>query len=46
MKMTKAEREAYQARVRDFVKAGVDKELAKTIAKAELENGLIRPVVY
>ena len=46
MKMTKAERAAYNARVKDLVKAGVEKELAKVMAMAELTCGVIRPVVY
>ena len=44
--MTKAERKAYNARVKDLIKEGIEKELAKVMAKAELECGLIRPVVY
>lgn len=44
-KMTKAERKAIESRTQDLVKQGVDKELAKVMAKAELETGLIRPVV-
>lgn len=43
--MTKAERKAIESRTQDLVKQGVDKELAKVMAKAELETGLIRPVV-
>ena len=44
--MTKAERKAYDARVKDLVKEGVEKELAKTMAKVEIEYGIIKPVVY
>lgn len=42
----KAEKEAFKARVQDLIKAGVDKQMAKIIAKAELESKVIRPVVY
>ena len=45
MKMTKADREAIKARTKEFIEAGVDKELAKTMAKAEFEYGIIKPVV-
>ena len=44
--MTKAERAAYNARVKEMVAQGVDKEMAKTLAKVEIEYKLIRPVVY
>lgn len=43
--MTKAERKALNARIKDLVKAGVEKELAKVMAKSELDCGLIKPVV-
>lgn len=43
--MTKAERNAMNARIKDLVKEGIEKELAKTMAKVEIEYGLIRPVV-
>ena len=42
---TKADREAIKARTKEFIEAGVDKELAKTMAKAEFEYGIIKPVV-
>ena len=45
MKMTKADREAIKARTKEFIEAGVDKELAKAMAKAEFEYGIIKPVV-
>lgn len=44
--MTKAEKKAYEARVKDMIKEGVDKEMAKTLAKVEIEYGIIKPVVY
>lgn len=44
--MTKAEKKAYEARVKDMIKEGVDKEIAKTLAKVEIEYGIIKPVVY
>ena len=43
--MTKAERNAISARVKDLIKAGVDKELAKVMAKAEFDAGIIKVVV-
>lgn len=43
--MTKAERNAIEARTKDLIKAGVDKELAKVMAKAEFSAMLIKPVV-
>ena len=43
--MTKAERKAIEARTKDLIKAGVEKELAKVMAKVELETGLIKVVV-
>ncbi len=41
----KAEKEAYKARVKDLISAGVEKEVAKVLAKVELEYMLIKPVV-
>ena len=43
--MTQAEKKAYTARVKDLVSQGIDKELAKVMAKVELETGIIKPVV-
>ena len=43
--MTKAERTAYNALVKDMVAAGVDKEMAKVMAKVEIEYGIVKPVV-
>ena len=43
--MTKAEKIAINARTEELVKEGVEKELAKVMAKVELETGLIRVVV-
>ena len=43
--MTKAERTAVKARTTDLVKQGVERELAKVMAEAELFAGLIKPVV-
>lgn len=43
--MTKAERKAIESRAKDLIKQGIDKELAKVMAKAELDCGIIRPVV-
>ena len=44
--MTTAEKKAYNARVKDLIAQGIDNELAKVMAKAEIECGLIRPVVF
>jgi len=43
--MTKAERRAINARVKNLVEQGIDKELAKVMAKVEFELDIIRPVV-
>lgn len=43
--MTTAEKKAIKARTNDLIKAGVEKELAKVMAKAEFEAGLIKVVV-
>lgn len=43
--MTKAERIAIKARENDLIKAGVEKEIAKVMAKVEFETGLIKVVV-
>lgn len=43
--MTKAEKKSIESRTKDLIKAGVDKELAKVMAKAEFDSLLIKPVV-
>lgn len=43
--MTKAEKKAIESRAKDLMTEGIEKELAKVMAKAEFECGLIRPVV-
>lgn len=43
--MTRAEREARKAYVRDLVKQGIDKQIAEAMAKSFVEAGIIRPVV-
>ena len=43
--MTGAEKRAVAARTQDLIKAGVDKEIARVMAKAELDCDVIRPVV-
>ena len=43
--MTKAERKAIEARTKDLIRAGADKEIAKVLAKAEFETGVIKVVV-
>lgn len=43
--MTKAEKKAIESRAKDLMAEGIEKELAKVMAKVEFECGLIRPVV-
>lgn len=43
--MTAAEKKAIKARKEDLIKAGIEKELAAVMAKAEFEAGLIKVVV-
>lgn len=43
--MTKAEKAAIKARTNELIKEGIEKELAKVMAKVELETGLIKVVV-
>lgn len=43
--MTKAEKEALKARIRDLKKQGIDKTIAEAMARAELLTGIIKPVV-
>lgn len=43
--MTKAEQRAIKAREKDLIAQGVDKEIAKVMAKVEFETGLIKVVV-
>lgn len=43
--MTKAEKKAVETRAKDLIKQGIEKELAKVMAKAEFDCGLIKPVV-
>ena len=38
--MTKIQKEMIKSRIRDLVRQGVDKELAKIMAKVEIENGI------
>ena len=38
--MTSRQKEMIKARIRDLVKQGIDKELAKIMATAEIENGI------
>ena len=44
--MTKSEKIAVNAMVEELVAEGVDKELAELMAKAYLDCGIIKPVVY
>lgn len=43
--MTQAEKKAIKARTNDLTKQGIDKDLAKVMAKAEFDAGLIKVVV-
>jgi hypothetical protein len=43
--MTTAERKAIKARTNDLIAQGIDKEIAKVMAKVEFETGLIKVVV-
>lgn len=43
--MTKAEKEARKAYEQELVRAGVDKEMAKTLARVMMEYGIVKPVV-
>ena len=43
--MTKAERTALNSRIKELVEQGIEKEIARVMAKTELEYGIIRPVV-
>ena len=43
--MTKAEIEARKAYEKDLIKSGVDKEMAKIMAKVMTEYGIVKPVV-
>lgn len=43
--MTKAEKTAVKARTKDLIEQGVDRTIAGVMARAELEAGLIKPVV-
>jgi hypothetical protein len=45
IKMTKAENKAIKARTQDLINQGIEKELAKVMARTELECGLIKVVV-
>jgi len=43
--MTKAEKKAMDARIKDLIKEGIIPEVAKVMAKVEIEYGIIKPVV-
>lgn len=43
--MTTAEKKAIKARTNDLIAQGIDKEIAKVMAKVEFETGLIKVVV-
>lgn len=43
--MTKSERNALEARTKDLMAQGIEREIAKAMARAELECRLIKPVV-
>ena len=44
--MSKAEKEAYKARVKDLVAQGIEKEIAAVMAEVEIKYEIIKPVVY
>lgn len=44
--MMKCEKDCIKARTNELIKKGVEKELAKVMAKSEFDCGLIKPVVY
>ena len=43
--MLKCEKDCIKARANELIKKGVEKELAKVMAKTEFECGIIKPVV-
>jgi hypothetical protein len=43
--MTKAEKKAVESRAKDLRSQGIDKEIAKVMAKAEFDCGILKPVV-
>lgn len=43
--MTKAEKIAIKSRIDELIKEGIEKELAKVMAKVEFEYGIIKVVV-
>lgn len=43
--MTKEERKAYNALVKDMIAAGIAKEMAKTLARIEIEYKIVKPVI-
>lgn len=43
--MTKAEKTAINAYVKELIEQGIDKELAKVMAKSFFDAGLLAPVV-
>lgn len=45
-KMLKCEKDCIKARANELIREGVDKELARVMAKVEFDCGIIKPVVY
>lgn len=43
--MIKAERECIKGRTNELINEGIEKELARVMAKAEFDAGIIKPVV-
>lgn len=43
--MRKSDRDAINARTKELIEQGIDKELAKVMAKAEFDCGIIKAVV-
>lgn len=44
--MTTSEKKAITSRTNELISKGIDKKLAKVMAKVEFECGILRPVVY
>lgn len=44
--MLKCEKDCIKARANELIKKGVDRDLAKVMARSEFDCGIIKPVVY
>lgn len=45
MKLTLAEKKAIESQTKDYIKQGIDKEIAKVMAKALFDTGVLKVVV-